>query len=171
LEGTLVEKVEQLRTSDWGGSTNIDAAFTKILDYAKSVGMPQEQMPEVLLVLSDMQFDIATTNHSEWEKRRMPRSPKNIKRMRASQAKAAPIYERAKSAFNEAGYALPRIVFWNLNGEYRSVPVSGTESNVVMVSGFSPSLLKSVLAGEDISPWKAMLDTVDSPRYSRISLA
>ena len=53
----LVTKIEKAFGADWGYNTNVYAAFKLILDTAIKHKVPQEEMPECLLVLSDMQFD------------------------------------------------------------------------------------------------------------------
>jgi hypothetical protein len=63
---------------------------------------------------------------------------------------------------------MPEIVFWNVNGRLGNVPASVNDSGIGLVSGFSPSVLKSVLQGEIHSPEQLMLDTVDTARYSCI---
>jgi hypothetical protein len=68
--------------------------------------------------------------------------------------------------FNEAGYDLPKIVFWNLNA-YDNVPVKYDTRGVALVSGFSPAIMKAVLAGdtEQFTPESIMMKTIMVPRY------
>merc|ERR1719219_1421262 len=59
IEGdSLFEQMRNLRSAHWGASTNIQAAFEVILKAAKQSG----KMPKRLIIISDMQFDIATGN-------------------------------------------------------------------------------------------------------------
>jgi hypothetical protein len=67
--------------------------------------------------------------------------------------------------YEKAGYTLPRVVFWNLNATYDNVPVKYDESGTALVSGFSPSIMKSVLAAKDFNPEQIVLDTIMAPRY------
>lgn len=70
-------------------------------------------------------------------------------------------YQLVKRKFEEAGYQLPAIVFWNLRGGKRSKPVTKDEKNVALVSGFSGQMLKTFLeTGEFESPYAAMLSTL-----------
>ena len=68
--------------------------------------------------------------------------------------------------YAEAGYAVPQIVFWNLNAA-DNVPVKFNEKGVALVSGFSPSIVKSVLAAdlEEFTPEEIMRKTIMSERY------
>ena len=55
-------------------------------------------------------------------------------------------FNTLQSRFEAAGYQLPKVVFWNINARMGNVPVTQNQENVALVSGFSPNLLKSVLA-------------------------
>jgi hypothetical protein len=70
--------------------------------------------------------------------------------------------------YENAGYAMPKIVFWNLNSGYGNVPVKFDSHNTAHVSGFSPSIMKSVLANdlEDFTPYNVMLKTLMDERYA-----
>ncbi len=46
-------------------------------------------------------------------------------------------------------YPAPRIIFWNLRGDTLGSPAKSDDSNVQLLSGFSPSLLKHVMEGEE----------------------
>ena len=55
---------------------------------------------------------------------------------------------------------MPEIIFWNLNGRVGNVPANAADENVGLVSGFSPSILKSILQGKVETPEELMLNTV-----------
>merc|ERR1711974_260667 len=115
---TISEKLRSIDWNDWGGSTNVDAAFGLILKHAVKHKISQEEMPQTLVIFSDMQFNMAVrgkTNH-----------------------------KAAKQAFKDAGYKLPKVVYWNLRATGNS-PVKASTNNTALVSGFSPSLMKNVL--------------------------
>ena len=60
LKGNILDKCKQMVTSHWEMSTNLHAALDKILQTAVEGNVPQEEMPGMLLILSDMQFDSCT---------------------------------------------------------------------------------------------------------------
>jgi hypothetical protein len=134
--------MHQLERSDWGMNTNLHAAFTRILDHAKSGSVTVEDMPKVLLILSDMQFD----HCARYDDRAM---------------------DMIKRKYEAAGYAMPMIVFWNLNHK-GNVPVKFDENGVCLVSGFSPAIMKAILASDfsNISPESLMIDAVSVERYN-----
>jgi len=80
----------------------------------------------MLLVLSDMQFDEATTTN--------------------------PHFENIQREFELAGYIMPKIVFWNLEGSHHGSPALSSDPGVGMVSGFNPSIMKAVLDCDDFTP-------------------
>jgi hypothetical protein len=141
LKGNIVEKLDQMKNSDWGMNTNLHAAFDKILATAVKNRVPQEDMPAMLLILSDMQFD-ACIKHND---------------------SAMEMIERK---YASAGYAVPQVIFWNLNSS-DNVPVRADKSGAALVSGFSPSIMKSLLAAnlEEFTPLGIMIETIMNPRY------
>ena len=74
-----------------------------------------------------------------------------------------------KSKFEQAGYELPDVIFWNLEAKGTRFPVSQHETGAALVSGFSPSVLKSVLSGKGLTPMEIMMAVLDNPRYAALS--
>ena len=144
LKGDIVKKVQQMVTSNWGMNTDLIKAMDKILRVAKEGNVPQEEMPEVLLIMSDMQFDACARFDDS----------------------AMKMIERK---FTDAGYDLPKIVFWNLNA-HDNVPVKYDTRGVALVSGFSPAIMVSVLGGDtdNFTPEAIMLKAVMSDRYNLV---
>jgi hypothetical protein len=159
LEGNVARKIEQLTSADWEMNTNIEAAFKLILTTAVDGNVPQEHMPKYLLILSDMQFDEAIGYRGQGY---------------LTQARSCSVFnpsamELIKQMYKTAGYAVPKIIFWNLDdrGASSNTPVSYNETGAALVSGYSPAILKSILSGklEDFTPETVMLETVSSERY------
>ncbi|XP_046652378.1 uncharacterized protein LOC124343193 isoform X2 [Daphnia pulicaria] len=135
---TLTKRIESVLEMDWGMSTNVQAVFDLILELAISIKLPPTEMVKTLFIFSDMEFDDCGGNEYETD------------------------YQFVKRKFEQAGYPLPAIVFWNLRGNgKRSKPVTKDEKNVALVSGFSGQMLKTFLErGEFDSPYLAMLQTL-----------
>jgi len=143
LKGNLLDKLNQLERSDWGMSTNLHGAFEAILSYAVKGGVNASDMPKYVLVMSDMEFNHCAKHDDS----------------------AMSMIERK---YKEAGYAVPHIVFWNLNARAGNVPVKFDKPGVALVSGFSPSIMTSILKAEELDPASVMMATLNSPRYSVI---
>ena len=145
LKGNINEKISQMVSSDWGMSTDLNRAFDKILSVAIKGSVPNSEMPEMLLILSDMQFNSCVTHDDS-------------------------AIEMMARKYEAAGYALPKVVFWNLNASYGNAPVKFDKSGTALVSGFSPAIVKPLLSGdmEDFSPAAVMLKTIMDDRYTVI---
>jgi hypothetical protein len=148
LKGTLVDRFNQLANSAWGYNTNIESVFELILDKSVKNNVAKEDMPTIILILSDMEFDVATNNNG-WD-------------MTAQ--------EMITSLYSEHGYEIPKIVYWNLNSRQDNCPVKFDEVGTSLVSGFSPSIFKSILGGKEMTPMSIMLETINQDRYSAIKV-
>ena len=62
--------------------------------------------------------------------------------------------------YEEAGYKLPKIVFWDLHA-HSGQQAQCSDENVAMVSGFSPSIMRAVLNAEEFNPVDVMLEAVE----------
>lgn len=158
LKGDITSRFKQLQKADWGMNTNLQAVFDLILNRAVETNLSQDLMPTKILIISDMQFDEAVTSHNNPFASRYKTSfePTN--------------FELIKSKYKAAGYEVPGIIFWNVNGVAGNVPVTMKDENVGLVSGYSPSILTSVLQAKVLTPIDLMLETVNSERYQCISL-
>jgi hypothetical protein len=78
------------------------------------------------------------------------------------------LFESAKAKFDEYGYKLPVLVYWNVDARNEQFPVKQDDKGTVLVSGASASVFKMVMSN-DITPLCLMLEVVDSARYECIS--
>jgi hypothetical protein len=141
LEGNVLDKLKQMVASEWKMSTDLHKAFEEILKTAKKGKVSQEDMPKYLLILSDMQFNECCRHDDS-------------------------AIEMIRRKYEEAGYQMPKIIFWNLKAT-DNTPVSFNEKGVGLVSGFSPSILKSILKAdlEKFTPFNVMEETILSKNY------
>ena len=141
---TFAERLEYLCTFNKVADTNVEAVFNLILDAAVRNNVSQEELPETLYLISDMEFNSCVRNVS------------------------ASNFANAKRRFAEHGYNLPQIVFWNVASRNSNQPVTKNEQGVALVSGCTPRLFSMVASG-DISPYSVMMEIIKSERYSKIS--
>ena len=141
LKGDIIQKCKQMSTSRWEMNTNLHAAMDKILQVAKEGNVPSEEMPKMLLIFSDMQFDTCVKYDDS-------------------------AMEMIKRKYEESNYPVPLVTFWNLRST-DNVPVRFDERGTALVSGFSPSILKAVLNSdfENFTPWSIMMNAIMNPRY------
>ena len=133
-EWNILEKYQRVKRANWDMNTDFEKAYMLILDTGISYNVPQENMPTMILVLSDMQFDEASSQSSH--------------------------FENMRDKFKSHGYKLPKIVFWNLNHYDNGFPATSEDDGVALVSGYSPALMKSVLACEKFDPINVMMEAV-----------
>jgi hypothetical protein len=76
-----------------------------------------------------------------------------------------------ENMYENAGYTMPKLVYWNLQSRGdKNKPVQFDKSGTALVSGFSPALLTSLLAGKDMTPYSMMMDVIGTPRYSVVTI-
>ena len=155
---TLSEKLKNISTSDWGMNTNLQAVFDLILNSAVAAKAAQCEMPEIIYVISDMEFDACVyDSHSDNEY--------TFSRERTLVDKT--VFEDAQSKFSEFGYKLPTVVFWNCNATGNHLPVTKFDGNVALVSGASQNSFK--IAVQDKSPEEVMMETIGDVRYAALN--
>ena len=125
-------------------NTDLSKAFRAILAAAQQASEPP---PEVLYVISDMEFDAATARNSTAQDT---------------------VFQTAKREFAQAGYQLPHVVFWNVDARNKQVPATILDGQVSLVSGCSPTVFGMAVQGK--SPLELVYEVVNSDRYAPIVL-
>lgn len=138
----LYDKVSNLLSTDWGSSTNLRSVFEMILQRAVGSQVQTEHMPDNIIIVSDMQFDQATRGNKLTN------------------------YEKIRKMYSKYGYQMPNVVFWNVSSKGQDAPVQMDESGTALISGFSPSILKSVMSSDGIDPIEVMERTIYQDRYN-----
>lgn len=139
---TLKEKYNTTLKAPWGGSTNLKEAFSEILSMAVKHKIPQNEMPEILIIFSDMEFDSACSDKSNT------------------------VYETCEEMFKEKGYKLPTVVFWNLVSRNKHMPVQFNTNGTILLSGLSPFIIKDVLKDlNNINSVDLMLKIISNSKY------
>ena len=140
----LVEKVQYCETFNECSNTDIQKVFELILSTAVRNRLPQEELPETLYFISDMEFDCCANNAELTN------------------------FEHAKRLFEAYGYHLPKVVFWNVQSRNRQQPVSMNEQGVILISGCTPRIFSMVANGK-FDPVQQMKEILLSERYAPVS--
>lgn len=136
---TLRDKLRRLHRFDDYSNTDIEATFDLILDTAVKNHLRQEELPSACLVISDMQFDQATKHEDN-----------------------TTVIESCRKKFEALGYTMPRLIFWNVSVyAHNTIPVQMHPSGVVLVSGFSKSIVDMVVSRE-VNPEMALKAELDA---------
>lgn len=153
----LYDKFQRATRADWGGTTNIEAAFDLLLRTAIRNHTLDKDMPKTLYIFSDMEFDRALTtgqpSRDVWG-RSAPLRKEGINTVIEAQARK----------WRAHGYKLPRVIFWNLDARTNNIPAIG--EGFSYISGFSPSMITAILSGKD--GIDLMLEKLNSDRYVTI---
>lgn len=152
---SLHDKLQTALTHNEYANTNIEAVFDLILTAAINNHMSQEDIPKNILIISDMEFDSATYVRTR------------------SYGYARPdqrLFNVIAKKYANAGYKLPRLVFWNVCSRTGTIPVKENELGVALVSGFSVNIAKMVMSGKT-NPFECLLETLNSERYAPVEAA
>ena len=150
---TLAEKVNNLRNAHWEMNTDIEAVFTKILQAAEATKMDPAEMVARVYIVSDMEFDAASSGSYG----------------RGTKV-GSTLFQTIKARFEAAGYNLPELVFWNVSARNQQTPMALDERGFLNVSGCSPSIFKYVVGKKFAGPYEMMLDVLNSPKYVGLSV-
>ena len=148
---SLHEKLQVAKKHSEVSNTNIEAVFNLILQTAVKNNIPQNQMIKNILIISDMEFDAA---------QKMWRNDDPVL--------TQPLFDLIKRRYSDAGYALPKLIFWNVNSRTQTIPLVENELGVALVSGFSQNVLKMVMTN-NLNPYDILIETITSPRYDAIT--
>ena len=152
---TLAQKIKYVFNAGnkYCGSTNLESAFKKVLEVAISHNVPKEEMVKSLIVISDMEIDDATDSYyghsrDNWS-----------------------FYENMKAMYEDAGYDIPNVVFWNVNSRHDIFHADATRKGVQLVSGQSASTFKNLIGALNYTPVELMMQVINSERYNAITIA
>lgn len=146
---TLSESANYIWDKCQGLNTNLFLVFVQLLNAAIESNTPKDGIPNVI-VISDMEFDETTTNNGWYKPSINPTLMAKVKQMYAN-----------------AGYDLPRCVWWNICSRTMTIPQVNSEYGVVLMSGFSQNALK-MIESESLDPYQVLIDTLRVDRYKPI---
>lgn len=140
---TLHDCIKSLKEANFsiGLRTDLYKTFEIIINKAKLNNVKDADFPKVLIIITDMQFDAATSSNEN-----------------------KPILERIDELFSKTEYTRPNIVFWNVRDVYNSAATIN-DPKLALVSGFSTSTFANILQGKDLSPMSVLRETLDCGRY------
>lgn len=143
---SLLECVQKVASAGVGYSTNLEAAFDKILETAVLYKIPKNQMPKTLVVISDMEIDRYMRPGRHWD-----------------------FLKVMEARFNAKGYALPKIVMWNVNA--RKDTVLSQDVRTIFISGQSASSFKALCQNLDgVTAYELMVQVLNGPAYAKVTI-
>ena len=159
VEGVdFCDKVVRMSNADWGGSTNVEAAFDLMLKTAIDNGCTQDEIPQNLIIISDMEFNFCVTSGPRSESRwggcgtRLHTGDDTL-------------FETMAKKWASYGYHMPNLIFWNVDARQNNIPMKDT-GYVSYVSGMSPTIFETILSGK--TGYDLMMEKLNSERYACI---
>ena len=148
-QDSLFKKLDIALQHDEVANTNIEAVFDLILGVAIQNNIPKNEMVNNILIISDMEFDRAQRGWGD------------------NQLLTQSLFDSIKRRYQDVGYDLPRLIFWNVNSRTQAIPLTENELGVALVSGFSQNVLKMVMSSK-YDPYEVLIETITAPRYDKI---
>lgn len=144
---TITEKIRFISRANWHMDTDLEKALLKILDVAIKNHCSQEEMPKSLIVISDMEINGCT-----------------------EQEHGENFYNYVSRVYEEHGYKIPNVVFWNVNSRHDVFLADKYRKGVQLVSGQSASTFKNLVGCVDKTPIEMMYSVLNSERYQAIQI-
>ena len=141
----FVDKVQRIYRTNLCENTNIEATFDMLLNTAIQNHCNQDDLPQNIIVISDMEFDAARGYHG---------------------GNAKTLMENIRDKWARAGYRLPHLIYWNVEARQNNIPEDMGCGLVSYVSGMSPSIFEQIMSGK--TGYDLMMEKLDSDRYSVI---
>ena len=141
----FVDKVHNMRDAEWGMNTNLEAVFNLLLNTAVSNGLAQEDLPENLIIISDMQIDAATRTYG-------------------NNVKPETMMETMRKVWANHGYKIPKLVYWNVNAVKSTF--LDNDPNVTYISGFSPVIFEQLMTGK--TGYDLMMEVLNKECFANI---
>lgn len=145
VEGVdFVDKVFRIYKTNICENTDIEATFDMLLHTAVSCNIDQEDLPENIIVVSDMEFDYQCGIYGN---------------------NRSTLMENIRTKWENWGYKMPHLVFWNVDARQNNIPMRD-EDGITFVSGFSPNTFEMIMTGKTAQD--LMYDKLNSERYECI---
>lgn len=147
LKGTsLCQKINNAKRADWGYSTNLESAFIRILDTGVTNHLKNEEMPRSIIVISDMQINEASNDN--WS-----------------------FYHAMKAKYAEAGYDIPRVIFWNVNCITPTMLVDDrNRDGVQLISGLNAKTFAEIIDNCSATAEELMMNCLTNERYDAVTV-
>lgn len=141
---SLYDKLCEAEKHSDMSNTNIELVFQLVLHEVIAGHMSNDDIPDDILIISDMEFDDGCDRNG------------------------TVVFESLQKLYNQYGYKMPRLVFWNVASRTNTIPLTQNENGVILVSGFTSTIYNMVATGE-LDPYQALVKVLQSSRYERIT--
>ena len=137
------DKVARIYRTNLCENTDIEATFDLLLKIALRPDVKKEDIPQNIIIISDMEFDAAR----QWK------------------GNSGTLMEHIADKWRAWGLKMPNLIFWNVQARQNNIPMT-VKDGITFVSGFSPVLFEQIMKGK--TAFELMLDVLDGEMYARI---
>mgnify|MGYP000083172577 FL=1 len=137
------DKVARIYRTNLCENTDIEATFDLLLKIALRPNVKKEDIPQNVIIISDMEFDAAR----QWKDN------------------SGTLMEHIADKWRAWGLKMPNLIFWNVQARQNNIPMT-VKDGITFVSGFSPVLFEQIMKGK--TAFELMLDVLDGEMYARI---
>ena len=154
VEGTdFVDKVKRIYQTNLCENTNIEATFDMLLNTAIANRCSQDDLPQNIVIISDMEFDQGTRQGYYADTNSI------------NSHNAETVMEGVARKWAAAGYKMPHLIYWNVQARQANIPMLGN-GPISYVSGFSPSIFQTLMTGK--TGYDLMMEKLNSERYAKV---
>lgn len=159
IEGVdFVDKVQRIYETNLCENTNIKGVFDLLLKTARENFCTQDELPENIIIISDMEFD-SCASPGWYYKSQVPNF------ISFTRENANTEMEKIAKEWSRYGYKLPKLIFWNVDARQNNIPMLG--ETVSYVSGMSPSIYQTIATGK--TGYDLMMEKLNSERYAAVA--
>lgn len=144
---TLYDKIKYVEKHKVGYNTDLELAFMTVLQTAVEIKCSQEDLPQSIIIVSDMEIDAYSIKGGNLS-----------------------FYDEMKDRFAQHGYQIPNIVFWNVDSRHDTYHAFEDNVNVMLVSGQAASTFRLIMEGLNLTPYEVMLKALNDPQYDIITI-
>ena len=154
VEGVdFVDKVKRIYQTNLCENTNIEATFDMLLNTAIANRCTQDDLPQNIVIISDMEFDQGTRQGYYAD-------PHSI-----NSHNVETVMEGVARKWAAHGYKMPHLIYWNVQARQANIPMLGN-GPISYVSGFSPSIFQTIMTGK--TGYDLMMEKLNSERYAKV---
>ena len=148
----FVDKVRRIYKTNLCENTDLTAVFDLLKSIALKKNTNVDDLPDTIVVISDMEIDAGTYIWGAGSATRWSRDT------------AATEMEKIRLEWAAAGLKLPKLVYWNVNARNNTILDAGP--NVSFVSGCTPTIFEQILTG--VTGYDLMIQKICSTRYEAV---
>ena len=150
----FADKVQRIYKTNLVDDTNIEATFDLMLNTAIQNRCSQDDLPQNVIIISDMEFNSATG--CGWYSR-------NNNGFNTDNAET--LLEGIAKKWAVHGYEMPHLIFWNVDARQNNIPMIGN-GHISYVSGMSPTIFETIMSGK--TGYDLMMEKLNTERYAVI---